>query len=346
MSPLAANLLDRPPPQPGEAVEVAPGLLWMRFRLPFALNHVNLYAIDEGEGEGWALFDAGLGVEETFAAWEAAFAGPLRGRRISRLIVTHFHPDHVGAAGWLVRRFGGLPLWMTETEYLFSRYMMAGGETTEDPLYEAFYRRHGADATETAEVISRGHAYLRRVTGLPAAFHPLETSVPLILGGRRFRVLTGAGHSPALAMLHCAEEGLLLASDQVLGRITPNISVHAMEPEADPVGRFLEGLQAIRREIPDETLVLPGHEQPLTRLHGRLEELAAHHEERCAVVKSFCRAAPLSVSELTPRLFQRPLDPHQKSFAFAEALAHVNHMIARGDMVWAEQGEVWRAQAV
>ncbi|WP_018633512.1 MBL fold metallo-hydrolase [Neomegalonema perideroedes] len=346
MSRLAANLLDTPPPAPGEAVEVAPGLLWMRFRLPFALNHVNIYAIDEGESEGWALFDAGLGVEETYAAWEAALAGPLRGGRVSRLIVSHFHPDHVGAAGWLLRRLGDPPLYMTETEYLFARYMMAGGETTEDPLYEAFYRRHGADAEETRILIERGHNYLRRVTGLPAAFHPLERRVPLNLGGRSFRVLTGAGHAPAQAMLHCAEEDLLLAADQVLGRITPNISVHAMEPEADPVARFLDSLEDLRGEVPDETLVLPGHEQPLTALHGRLEELAAHHQIRCAVVREICRTEPLTVSELTPKLFARPLDPHQKSFAFAEALAHVNHLVARGEMAWVEKGEVWRARSV
>ncbi|MDD2868594.1 MBL fold metallo-hydrolase [Neomegalonema sp.] len=346
MSRDAPHLLDLPPPAPGEALEVAPGLLWMRFRLPFALNHVNLYAVDEGEAEGWALFDAGLGVEETYAAWEAALAGPLRGRRVSRLIVSHFHPDHVGAAGWLLRRLGNPPLHMTETEYLFARYMMAGGETTEDPLYAGFYRRHGATQEETRILIERGHNYLRRVTGLPAAFHPLERKVPLVLGGRSFRLLIGTGHAPAQAMLHCAEEGILLAADQVLGRITPNISVHAMEPEADPVARFLESLEDLRGEVPDETLVLPGHEQPLTRLHGRLEDLAAHHEARCVVVREFCGREPLSVAELTPLLFTRPLDPHQKSFAFAEALAHVNHLVARGEMAWVEKGEVWKAKAV
>ncbi len=342
MSSEASPQLETAPPAPGEAVEIRPGLLWLRFKLPFALNHVNLYAIDDGEG--WALLDAGIGDEATFAAWRAAFAGPLGGRKITRLIVTHYHPDHVGAAGWLCGEFD-LPLYMTETEYLFARYMMTGGDKTRDPSYEAFYRRHGADSAEADNLVKRGHSYLNRVTGLPPSFHPLEKSVPLKIGGRSFRVLTGAGHAPAQAMLHCAEEGIFFSADQVLGRITPNISVHALEPEADPVGRFLETTAELRREIPDETLVLPGHDRPLTRLHGRLDELAAHHEERCRILRGFCVERPLSVAELTPMLFERPLDFHQKSFAFAETLAHVNHMIARGDMHWAEKGEVWRAQA-
>lgn len=330
----AAPTVDRPfpePPAPGEAIEVAPGILWMKFDLPFVLNHVNIYALDDGDG--WAIVDTGVNDPTTQAAWEAALAGPLAGRRVTRLIVTHHHPDHIGLAGWLTSRFD-VPLYMTEVEYLTGRLFMSGPEAVRGPHHREFYRRNGLSAERGAVVLDLGHHYMELVSGLPAHFVGLEERLPLVVGGRTFEVLAGGGHSPAMSMLYCRDEAILLAADQVLEKISPNVSVHAMQPEADPLSDFLGSLARLRETIPDETLVLPGHRLPLGRLHGRIDQLADHHAARCETLVAACTEAPQTVASLVPALFGPNLDPHQTQFAFTEALAHANYLVRRGTLTW------------
>lgn len=331
------------PPAPGEVIEAAPGVLWARFALPFALNHVNIYLIEDGDG--FAAIDTGIANDETRAAWEALLEGPLAGSRLTRLIVTHHHPDHVGLAGWLTERFD-LPVHMSETEYLTTRFFMSGREAAHGEVYHRFYRQHGMSAEQADLITNRGHSYLDMITGLPAQFYGLEENATLEIGGRRFTILKGGGHASDQAMLYCADEGLFFAADQVLERITPNVSVHAMQPEANPLGHFLRSQARLREAVPGDVLALPGHQMPLRDVHRRIDELIDHHDRRCDFIWETCRAEPLTVAEITPRLFHhRKLDAHQMSFAFSEALAHVNHMIAEGRAAWAEKGAVWRLRS-
>jgi glyoxylase-like metal-dependent hydrolase (beta-lactamase superfamily II) len=314
------------PPLPGEVKQVAPGILWLRFDLPYLLNHVNVYLIEDDGG--WAVFDTGLGTEETKAAWEAAFAGPLHGQRLTRIICSHFHPDHVGLVGWLSQRFDA-PLWMPRTEFLMVRVL----ENRVVAANTAFYAERGLDVEAGGRVAGDGHGYLSMVTGLPTAYRRLVAGHELRIGGRSFRVHTGGGHAPEQAMLECAADGLFLSADQVLMRISPNISVQAMEPDADPLGEYLASLNALGREIPEDVLVLPGHLLPFRGLHTRLGELARHHAERCALIADAVRTAPRTAADLLPVLFKRKMDSHQTGFAFGEVLAHVNYMRRRGELV-------------
>jgi glyoxylase-like metal-dependent hydrolase (beta-lactamase superfamily II) len=317
------------PPPPGGVRPIAPGILWLRLPLPYRLDHVNIYLIEEDGG--WAALDTGLGDARCRALWEAALAGPLAGGRLTRLIVTHYHPDHVGLAGWLAERFD-LKLLMPRPEYLFSLALQyAPGDLGAD-MHRPFYRRHGLDAATTELVLSRGHEYLRQTTGVPTTYTRLKHGDALRVGARQFRVLTGGGHALEQAMLLCPEERLFFAADQVIARISPNVSVHAMEPEADALGIYLRSLHAIRDTVGAEVLVLPGHGLPFHGLHTRIEELTTHHAGRCAVIAAACRAAPLSAAELVPAVFPRVLDPHQTGFAFGEVLAHVNYMLGRGEL--------------
>ena len=315
------------PPAPGRTIEVAPGILWARLPLPFRLDHVNVYFVDDGDG--WAVIDAGIGNRATKAAWEALLAGPLAGRRLTRLIVTHMHPDHVGAAGWLVERLG-LPLDMTETEYLSAQLLLSDPEALAAEPYLGFYVGNGLDPEATEAVMTRGHDYLRMLTGLPKTFRRIIAGDKLKIGGRSFEVTTGGGHASEQMMLHCAAENVFLPADQVLPRISPNVSVYARDPEGDPLGIFLRSLRSIKAAVPADALVLPGHDLPFTGLHDRLDAMALHHEERCAEIVAACRERPLSGAELVPHVFHRPLDPHQTGFAFSEILAHVNYLIRRG----------------
>jgi glyoxylase-like metal-dependent hydrolase (beta-lactamase superfamily II) len=313
-------------PVPGTVREVAPGVLWARFDLPFRLNHVNVYLIEDGDG--WMVVDTGIGLDSAKETWELLFAGPLRGRKLTGVVATHFHPDHVGLVGWLTERFG-IPLHMPRTEFLTSLAIQHRAFAANRPFYE----EHGLGQEATDLVVTNGHHYLRLVTGLPTQFQQLALGGQLMIGGRRFDIVTGGGHAPEQAMLYCVDENIFFSADQVLTKISPNISVQPMEPEADPLGEYLASLAQLRDIVAEDVLVLPGHHVPFTGLHVRASELAAHHAERCGLIADACRTEPRSATDLVPVVFTREMDPHQMGFAFSEVVAHVNCMRNRGELV-------------
>ena len=324
-------------PPTGEVVEVAPGILWTRIPLPFRLDHVNIYLLEDDGG--FAVLDTGIGNAATMQVWEALLAGPLAGRRLTRLIVSHFHPDHIGLAGWLCATYG-LPLLTTQTAYLGCLNISLSPGALDAKPYHDFYSHHGLDAQTTALVATQGHGYLRMVKPLPPTFLRVVAGDVLHIGGRAFRVLTGDGHAPEQIMLWCEADGLFLAADQVLAKITPNVSVWAVDPQGDPLGLYLRSLRALRASLPADAFVLPGHQLPFHGLHTRVDELVAHHEERCGLIAQACAQKPRSVADLVPVLFPRQLDPHQMSFAFSETLAHVNYMLGGHRLRWAERDGV------
>jgi glyoxylase-like metal-dependent hydrolase (beta-lactamase superfamily II) len=214
------------PPKPGETIEVRPGVLWARFPLPFRLDHVNIYFIEDGDG--LAVVDTGIDDAQSRAAWEALLAGPLKGRRLTRVIATHFHPDHVGLAGWLCERFG-LPLAMSEAEYLIALNIRLDPQGLRSEPYRSFYRSHGLTEESTELLLGNGLQYLRMVSPPPKTFLRLIADERIKIGGREFEVMTGAGHSPEQVMLYSKADNLVLIGDQVLAKISPNVSVEAMD---------------------------------------------------------------------------------------------------------------------
>lgn len=318
------------PPVPGTVIDIAPGVRWFRVPLPYRLDHVNLYLIEDDGG--WRVLDTGLGTDVCRQAWQQVLAGPMAGQRLTSMIVTHFHPDHVGLAGWLHQQYG-LELTMPRPEYLYSLAMQYAPPDFANDMHRPFYLRHGLPESLTELVLSRGHEYLRRTTGVPTTYHRIKHNDTLRIGGRDHQVLTGGGHSLEQAMLYRPAEKLFFAADQVIARISPNVSVHAMEPDLDALGIFLASLRAIRETVAPDVLVLPGHGLPFHGLHDRVQELLDHHEQRCGMIEIACRDTPLSVAELVPHVFPRVLDEHQTGFAFGEVLAHVNHMLTQGTLV-------------
>jgi glyoxylase-like metal-dependent hydrolase (beta-lactamase superfamily II) len=316
------------PPEAGQVVQVAPGILWVRFFLPFLLNHVNVYLIEDGDG--WAAVDTGIGIDDTKAAWEALFAGPLHGQKLTRVIGTHHHPDHIGLVGWLEQTFA-MPLHMPRTEFLFSLAITNSAFAANRPFFE----EHGLPEEAVQRVTTMGLGYLRLVTGLPTQIQRLVHGQTLRIGGRDFQVLTGGGHAPEQAMLYCASDKVFFSADQVMTKISPNIGVPAMEPDSDPLGEYLASLASLPGIVAEDALVLPGHHLPFVGLAARVGELAAHHEGRCAMIADACRQAPQTATDLLPVVFKRALDPHQLSFAFGEVVAHVNYMRNRGELAQA-----------
>ena len=151
----------------GELTEVAPGILWIRLPLPFALDHVNIYLIEDGAG--WALVDTGINNPETRAIWESVLDNQLRGSRLTRVIATHFHPDHVGLAGWLTERFG-LPLYMSAMEYFVSLSRQLDQSPPRIAAYQQFYRQGGLPEARALEIVSLGQGYIKATTPLPPAY--------------------------------------------------------------------------------------------------------------------------------------------------------------------------------
>jgi glyoxylase-like metal-dependent hydrolase (beta-lactamase superfamily II) len=315
-------------PGTDKVVEVTTGVLWVRLALPFRLNHVNIYLL--ADGDGWAMVDAGFGNEESIAAWTALFEGPLKQVQITRLIVTHSHPDHVGLAGWIVERFN-CPLFMSQVEYLQSVYHQNRGTEERRNAQRLFLRRHGMDEDLTDKLLGRGQDYLKRVSILPPSYHRISHGDEISIGTRRFKVITGGGHALDQVTLYCAADKLFLSADQVLSKISPNVSVWAVEPEQNSLGEYLASLASLTTTLPYDVLVLPGHGVPFYGLKIRIKQLADHHEERCRLIADACRESAKTSKELVPVVFHKHvLDAHQMGFAAGELIAHVNYMLVEG----------------
>lgn len=326
-SPAALSYPFESVPGPGEALEVARGIHWVRMPLPFALDHINLWVLEDGEG--WTLVDAGYALDTVKGLWEQVSARLLRGRPVRRIIVTHYHPDHVGLASWLAQRFNA-PVWMTEAEYLTAHAVWTGLAGYERDAVLALFRSHGLDEKYLGLFSARESAYKRGVPGLPGCFRRIIDRDEIEIGGRVWTVVEGHGHSPEHAALHCPELGVFISGDMVLPRISTNVSVWAKEPEGDPLGLYLESLSRYR-DLPGNTRVLPSHGRVFHGLHRRIEDLEAHHAERLRLVREAC-ADPKSAAELMPVLFNRELDAHQVFFAIGEAIAHLNRLLRRGEV--------------
>jgi glyoxylase-like metal-dependent hydrolase (beta-lactamase superfamily II) len=316
------------PPPPGEAMTIAPGVLWLRMPLPFALDHINLWLLDDGPC--WTIVDCGFASSKTRGLWEQIFVGYLAGKPVGRVLVTHYHPDHIGLSGWLAERFAA-PLWITEREWLHAR-MMTGHETGDyAQAARDFAHRAGLDAADCELFGERHTSYRRGVPSVPATYRRIGDGSVIEIGGREWQVIVGEGHAPELACLYCAETGVLIAGDQILPRISPNISVPPHEPDGDPLARYLESLVKLRGALPADTLVLPSHNLPFRGVWTRIDELAAHHQERCGEAIDACQR-PITAAELVPIMFHRPLDRHQTAFALGEALAHLNYLVGGGEL--------------
>jgi len=312
----------------GTLKEVAPGIHWLRMPLPFKLDHINLWALEDGEG--WTLVDTGINRDETRAAWQGLFDGPLGGRPIKRIIVTHFHPDHMGLAGWLTEKFD-VEMWATEKEWgtASGLYKDTGPGHVERARH--FYRAAGFGEELMQEVEKRQNPYPSRVSLIPEHFRKIAEDDIIDIGGRGWRVIVGTGHSPEHACLYCDEAKVLISGDQILPKITPNVSVWPQFPEMNPLNLFLGSLGKFRG-LDTETLVLPSHNWPFQGLIERLDQLAHHHDERLDEVVAVC-AEPQSGTQVLKHLFKRELDSHQLFFAIGESLAHLHYLEGQGRIV-------------
>lgn len=310
-------------PAPGTTAEVAPGVRWLRMPLPFQLNHINLWLLED-EG-GCTIVDTGIGNEETRGHWEAIL-GEIK--NVRRVILTHYHPDHAGNAAWLCEKFG-VELWTTQGEYLTAHAVRAAAAGyTSEAVLEVF-ARNGLDAERRAAMAPRGNRYAALVPGFPASYRRIYEGDALRIGGRDWKAIVGYGHAPEHLSLYCKDLNVVIAGDMLLSTISTNVSVWSVDPEGDPLRLFLQSI-ARYRELPEDVLVLPSHGKPFRGAHVRVGELEAHHAKHFSELLENLEGRSLSAAELLGVLFRRPLDAHQTFFAMGEAIAHLHYLYYAG----------------
>jgi len=323
-------------PDFGEAREIVPGLLWLRMPLPMALDHINLYLLEDRDG--WWVVDTGIALGETQQLWERVFDRYLGAKPVKAVVSTHFHPDHTGMAGWLCERWKA-PFYITAGEYYMG---LAFSRTTSEHyswVAEQNMLRAGysPDKVRQAEASYGGFGSI--ITPMPTAYRRLEDGALLSINGHRWQVVVGRGHSPEHACLYCGGRNILLSGDQVIPRITSNISVPGSEPEGNPLKEWFRSLDHLLETLPADTLVLPAHNTPFYGVHERLRFLIEHHEDQLLALEEACRRATPSAMELLPVLFKRELDEHNLGLALGECIAHLNYLHQRGQLARSEDGE-------
>lgn len=330
--PLIAYPWDRPP-EPGEAVAVAEGIMWLRLPLPMVLNHVNVYALDDGDG--WTIVDTGLDAPRVREAWAAALAGPLSGRPVRRVLLTHHHPDHVGLVGWFQSQ--GAELVTSQTAWLFARMLTLDVQElpTEETL--AFWRAAGMAPGLFAERENqRPMNFADMVAPMPLGFTRVVEGGTFSAGGREWMVRMGAGHAPEHVTLWSTDGELVIGGDQLLPSISPNLGVYATEPEADPVAEWIAACERLAVGATDTQLVLPGHNRPFRGLPFRLMQLAENHHGALDRLRRHL-VDPRTACECFEVLFSRRIGSAEYGLALVEAMAHCLHL-----WHWGEAGRTLR----
>ena len=336
-------------PAEGGTIDVAPGIKWIRMALPFALNHINLWLLRDAQEdpmnpgtrvEGWTVVDCCISRPESKAQWETIFATQLEGLPILRVICTHMHPDHIGLASWLCERWSTpshvCRLWVSATDYNTAKIASQSTTGFGGDNAALFFESHGlTDPDSVAKIRARTGYYSNMVPDVPKSYIRLMDGKSVAIGSgndrHEWRCISGYGHAPEHIALYCEDLAVLISGDMILPRISTNVSVYDMEPEADALALFLESIDKFL-SLPAGTLTLPSHGKPFRGLHIRIGQLQDHHRDRLAEVMEACSQAPCSGSDILPIMFKRELDLHQTTFAMGEAVAHLHLLWHEGHL--------------
>jgi glyoxylase-like metal-dependent hydrolase (beta-lactamase superfamily II) len=322
-------------PTPGEPQQIAEGVYWARFAMPISLDHINLWLLEDEDG--WTVVDTCLNIPSARETWEQLFSGFMQGKPVKRVICTHLHPDHVGLAGWLTERFD-CELWMSREEFLMCRAMTADTGRPAPEVAIRFYKAAGYDEEQLEDYRKKFGNFGRAIAPLPDSFRRLVDRETITIGDRYWQVIIGSGHSPEHATLYCPALKLLISGDQVLPRITPNVSVFPTEPHGDPLKEWLGSSARLREMLPDDLLVLPAHEAPFYGLHVRMNQLIGGHKRDLGKLWDYL-AEPRRAVDCFPALFKREIGGGSMGLATGETLAHLNCLLGRRSITFTTDSE-------
>jgi len=326
-------------PETGEAIDILPGLKWLRLPLPFLLGHINVWLLKDGES--WAIVDTGIFTSKTREVWQNIFTACLDDAPVSRVLVTHLHPDHVGCAGWLCERFD-IELHMTRDEYLLCRLLVSDTGLPAPQEGRHFYRSAGFSKEHMYRYIEMFGSFGKVVAPLPQSYRRLHPDRPVDIGLHKWQVITGHGHSPEHACLFNPEQNVLISGDQILPTISSNVSVFPTEPTANPLSGWFESLRRLKTLLPDDVLVLPAHGKPFRGVMGRLDALIEEHETGLEKLRLLCHE-PKRAVDVFPALFKSRITENNLIMATGEAIAHLNYLWYEGELEVAkiEDGVRW-----
>ncbi len=329
------------PPGTGRAIEVADGILWLRLPLPMRLDHVNVYALDEGDH--WTLIDTGMDLGSSREAWNALLSGPLSAKPVGRVVLTHHHPDHIGLLGWFAER--GAEVWATRLGWTLGRMLQLDHNDVPPPEQIAFRRRAGMPADKLAVFAREEPFNFSKCTApIPLGYRVISEGMTLRMGGRDWLVRFGHGHAPDHATFWTddTDGGLVLAGDQIIPGISSNIGVYPSEPEADPLADWLESCRRLHKVVADhDPLVLPGHKLPFRGAGFRLTQLIENHEHALDRLVTALRERPRTAAECFTPIFKREIGDPQYGLALAESVAHLNHLHQTGRVQRTLHGDAW-----
>lgn len=322
-------------PAPGEPQKIADGVYWVRFPMPMSLDHINIWLLEDGEG--WTVVDTCLALPDAREIWEQLFAGFMAGKPVVRVICTHMHPDHLGLAGWICERFK-CDLWMSREEYIMCRALVGDTGREAPEVAIRYYRAAGYNDKQLDRYRAKFGNFGRAVSTLPDSYHRLVDRETITINDRYWQVIVGAGHSPEHVCLYCPALKLLISGDQVLPRITPNVSVFPTEPEGDPLKEWLRSSARIRDILPDDLLVLPAHEAPFYGLHVRLTQILESHKRDLNALFNHL-TEPQRAVDCFPALFSREIGEESLGLATGETVAHLNCLLGRRRITRRQDGD-------
>jgi glyoxylase-like metal-dependent hydrolase (beta-lactamase superfamily II) len=325
-------------PAHGDVNTIVEGIRWLRMPLPMALEHINLWLIDDQDG--CAIVDTGVCIESNRDIWEQTFAGPMAGQPVTRVIVTHLHPDHSGCAGWLAKNHD-VELWMTREEYLMCRLLIADTGRDAPVAGTRFYRAAGFSDEALTRYQQNFGMFGKYVAPLPESYRRIVDGEQLAIGGSDWEIIIGRGHSPEHACLFNPERNLVISGDQILPTISSNVSVYPTEPQANPLKDWIDSLTAMKHRLPEDVLVLPAHGKPFRGAHARLDALIAEHTGGLNKLLDTC-AEPRRAIDVFPALFKGRISDGNLIMAAGESVAHLHYLVAEGALgVESNDGVLW-----
>jgi glyoxylase-like metal-dependent hydrolase (beta-lactamase superfamily II) len=314
-------------PQPGDSVEVVPGIWWLRVPMPMDLNHINLWLLDDGDG--WTLIDTGINADMAKQAWEQFERKLFTDKPLKRIFLTHLHPDHIGLAYWLQEKHA-VPAWMSQRGFSLLQVFVNPFTPEEIAEAEGFMVRHGYTDMELLGKFFSGRSFRSGISGAPSVTHHPSDGDRIAIGAHSWQLYETNGHAEGHQCLFDAQRNILISGDQVLPTISSNVSFSPRGTDPNPLASYLDSLKRLG-ELDNHTLVLPSHGRPFYGLRARAEDLAEHHEAHLSAMLVAC-AKPQSAFDLVPVLFKRRLIGPHWMFAMSETIAHAEYLAQAGKL--------------